>query len=206
MATWPTSKPDSTKFDSDNDRISTSRPELKTMSDAVNDVVDFIQPSGITNGQGLVYDSGTATMIPGTVGSGDYHELTFSPESLSGTAGNPSGSPSIPVLSLSGTKVLHKVNFGSNTASGVTRYVDIELSALSYNPGVLHTVYLYGTVGATSQVGARLKHSGTIIDTPAGSTTYILGGTGINKFGFQVQLVDTAVYLVTWNNGTQIFL
>ena len=66
MPTWPTSKPDSTKFDADSDRISTSRPELKTMSDAVNSIVDFIQPSGITDGQVLVYDSATQTMIPGS--------------------------------------------------------------------------------------------------------------------------------------------
>lgn len=64
---WPTSKPDSTAFDADSDRISTSRAELKTMSDAVNDIVDFVDTTGITNGQALVYDSVTDTIKPGDI-------------------------------------------------------------------------------------------------------------------------------------------
>ena len=39
---WPTSKPDSTAFDNADDSIRDSRAEIKTMSDAVNDVVDFV--------------------------------------------------------------------------------------------------------------------------------------------------------------------
>jgi len=54
--TWPTSKPDSTAFDNADDAISTSRAEIKTMSDAVNDVVDFIDPTGITTDQILKYN------------------------------------------------------------------------------------------------------------------------------------------------------
>ena len=38
---WPTNKPDSSKFDNDTDSIKESRPELNTMSEAVNDIVDF---------------------------------------------------------------------------------------------------------------------------------------------------------------------
>ena len=64
---WPTNKPDSTAFDSDSDRISESRAELNTMSNAVNSIVDFIDTTGITNGQALVYDSASDTLKPGDV-------------------------------------------------------------------------------------------------------------------------------------------
>ena len=40
---WPTAKPNSTSFDADSDRISASRADLLTMSQAVNDIVDFIE-------------------------------------------------------------------------------------------------------------------------------------------------------------------
>jgi hypothetical protein len=67
---WPTNKPDSDKFSSDGDSIKDSRPELKTMSDAVNDIVDFIDTTGISNGDVLVYDSATDTIKPGAGGGG----------------------------------------------------------------------------------------------------------------------------------------
>ena len=44
---WPTNKPDSSKFDNDTDSIKESRPELNTMSEAVNNIVDFIDATGI---------------------------------------------------------------------------------------------------------------------------------------------------------------
>ena len=42
----PTAKPNSTSFDADSDRISASRADLLTMSQAVNDIVDFIELNG----------------------------------------------------------------------------------------------------------------------------------------------------------------
>ena len=54
---WPTSKPNSNKFSSDGDSIKDSRPELKTMSDAVNNIVDFIDTSGLANNKILKYNS-----------------------------------------------------------------------------------------------------------------------------------------------------
>lgn len=67
---WPTNKPNSDKFSSDGDSIKDSRPELKTMSDAVNDIVDFVDTTGISNGDVLVYDSATGTIKPGAGGGG----------------------------------------------------------------------------------------------------------------------------------------
>ena len=62
---WPTNKPDSDSFNSDSDSIRDSRVELKKMSDAVNDIVDFIDTSGIQNNHILVYDSGSGTLKVG---------------------------------------------------------------------------------------------------------------------------------------------
>ena len=67
MPTWPTNKPDSTAFDNADDAISTSRAEIKTMSDAVNDIVDYVDPTGITDGQFLAYDSASQKLLPQTI-------------------------------------------------------------------------------------------------------------------------------------------
>jgi len=67
---WPTNKPNSDKFSSDGDSIKDSRPELKKMSDAVNDIVDFVDTTGIQNGDVLVYDSTSGTIKPGAGGGG----------------------------------------------------------------------------------------------------------------------------------------
>ena len=67
MPTWPTNKPDSTYFDNADDAISTSRAEIKTMSDAVNDIVDYVDPTGITDGQVLAYNSASQKLLPQTI-------------------------------------------------------------------------------------------------------------------------------------------
>lgn len=54
---WPTNKPQSGAFAADSNSIAQSRPELKTMSDAVNDIVDFIDTSAIANNKILKYNS-----------------------------------------------------------------------------------------------------------------------------------------------------
>ena len=53
---WPTNKPDSNKFSADTDSIKESRPELNTMSQAVNDIVDFIDTTGIDSNAILIYN------------------------------------------------------------------------------------------------------------------------------------------------------
>ena len=65
MPTWPTNKPDSNKFNSDSDSIKQSRTELKTMSDAVNDIVDFIDTTGIGAGKVLVYNASNSRLEVG---------------------------------------------------------------------------------------------------------------------------------------------
>jgi len=72
---WPTGKPDTTAFDSQDDAISTARAELQTMSTSVGQMVDFIDTTGITSGQALVYDSVNDKLVVGDVG-GDVVEDT----------------------------------------------------------------------------------------------------------------------------------
>ena len=81
---WPTSKPDSTAFDNADDSIANSRAELKTMSDAVNDVVDFIDPTGITTDQILKYN-GTKMVAGDAAGALTYPAATVVTVSGTGT-------------------------------------------------------------------------------------------------------------------------
>ncbi len=62
---WPTSKPSSSAFDNADDSIRDSRAEIKTMSDAVNDIVDFIDTTSIANGDVLVYNSSSGKLVAG---------------------------------------------------------------------------------------------------------------------------------------------
>jgi len=66
---WPTNKPDSDKFSSDGDSIKDSRPELKKMSDAVNDIVDYIDTTAEANGYILQFNS-TSGKLEYVVNSG----------------------------------------------------------------------------------------------------------------------------------------
>lgn len=69
---WPTGKPDTTAFDSADDAISNARAELQTMSTSVGQMVDFIDTTGITSGQALVYDSVNDKLVAGDVGGETY--------------------------------------------------------------------------------------------------------------------------------------
>ena len=63
---WPTNKPESTKFDNAADSIAESRAELHTMSQAVNDIVDFVDTTGIANGSVLKYNASNGRLEVGT--------------------------------------------------------------------------------------------------------------------------------------------
>lgn len=69
---WPTAKPNNTSFDADSDRISASRADLLTMSQAVNDIVDFLETSAIGDDKVLQYNSSTGKLefvSPNTIGA-----------------------------------------------------------------------------------------------------------------------------------------
>ena len=65
---YPPTKPDATFFDSDSDRISSSRAELKTAVDAINTIIDTIDTTGIATNQTLVWNG--TKFVAGTTGEG----------------------------------------------------------------------------------------------------------------------------------------
>ena len=99
MPTWPTNKPNSDLFDSDNDSINQSRPELKKMSDAVNDIVDFIDTTGIGAGKVLVYNASTSRLEVGenllNISAGT--NITLDQDSAGGITINATGGLSNPL-------------------------------------------------------------------------------------------------------------
>lgn len=99
---WPTGKPLTTAFDSDDDPISTARPELQTMATTVGSMVDAIDTSGITDGQILIYNASQSKFIAGAAssGSGNVTASTgdniaiYSGDSAGGLSSTVEGSPS----------------------------------------------------------------------------------------------------------------
>ena len=93
---WPTNKPDSSKFDNDTDSIKESRPELNTMSEAVNDIVDFIDATGIDGDPHalLLYDRANSRLEVAGLGpnisvNADSAGRPFIIDSAAGTVSNP---------------------------------------------------------------------------------------------------------------------
>lgn len=77
MPTWPTNKPSSNKFNADSDSIKQSRADLKTMSDAVNDIVDFVDTTGIADGKILIYNASNSRLEVGEQSSGITNPILF---------------------------------------------------------------------------------------------------------------------------------
>jgi len=72
---WPTNKPASTAFDNADDSIRDSRAEIRIMSDAVNDVVDFIDTTGIATDKILKYN-GSRMVVADAVSSINFPAAT----------------------------------------------------------------------------------------------------------------------------------
>lgn len=64
---YPPTKPDATFFDADSDKISESRTELKTAVDAINNVIDTIDTTGILTNQTLRWNG--TKFIAGNTGA-----------------------------------------------------------------------------------------------------------------------------------------
>ena len=59
---WPSSKAGTTSTDSPSDTISGSRADINLTISNVNDIVDFIDPTSIANGDILVYNSSSGAL------------------------------------------------------------------------------------------------------------------------------------------------
>lgn len=158
---WPTSKPNSNAFDAASDKISNARPELKTMSDAVNNMVDFIQPSGITNNQVLIYNSISGAMEPGSAtapsASADSNGVFYGATLEIYATGTGSSTPSA-------GQTIVVIHSGGATA-GYSYTIDLQNYVGNQKVIVIHD----GTALGIGGVNTSVQYNGTTIDTLSGS-------------------------------------
>ena len=183
---WPTSKPSSNAFDSADDSISASRGELKTMSDAVNDIVDFVDTTGIVNGDVLVYDSTSGTIKPGTnyqllnINAGD--NITIDQDSGGGITINSEGGagifPTTTVDTVAGTGTVG-VNLVNNSTTiyraigGSATTINIECSAVADGINKNMMVVIDNQTSPSSNVSFQFFYNGTAF---TGTTTLVSSG------------------------------
>jgi len=205
--------PDSTKFDADSDRISTSRPELKKMADAVNTLATEWNNQGDSFGSGgiqeiiagtniLISNPDSANSVTITNDLVSYTQLRFDEELFGVTAGDPLDPP--PTVTLSAAKRHHTIDYGTNSASGVTKYVDVALDAIG--EGSTHVFWCFGTLLSNNRVALRLKHNSTILTLSDGTTQYVFDDVGLEHWGCTLTKVDSNKYLVHWNGGVKVFV
>lgn len=161
---WPTNKPNSDKFSSDGDSIKNSRPELKTMSDAVNDIVDFIDTSNIQNNYILKYNStsGALEFVAESGGGGGTTTVDIN----AGTGITVSSPDSAGGYTIATTALL---NISEDTTPQLGGNLDAQSNNIT-NLGTLNTHTVpsgTGTLALTS-------------DIPSSIDTQIVAGTGIS--------------------------
>ena len=168
---WPTAKPNSTSFDADSDRISASRADLLTISQAVNDIVDFIELNAIADNQILQYNSSTGKLdfvSPNTVGPastatsvGVFYSPTLEIIATEGTT-------SSNVVAVAKTIVVQHVG----DPDSVYNY-DIDLQNYVGNQKVV--VVHDGESVDIGSINTRVLYNGTLItsmsSTPLGTST-----------------------------------
>ena len=149
---WPTNKPDSTAFDNADDSISTSRAEIKTMSDAVNDVVDFIDPTGISTDQVLKYNG--TKMVAGDAAS----SLTFP----NGTVVTVAGTGTQAVTLANNTTTIYRATGGAITT------INIECTNLADGDNKTLLVLVENLTSPQRNVSFQFFYNGTAF---TGTTT-----------------------------------
>jgi len=90
---WPSVLPNSAAFDADADSVAASRPELKKMSDAVNNIVNYLDIDNATSEQVIQFTSGDSaggakfvnTSTVTGIGIKNYKETVYSGGSTTGT-------------------------------------------------------------------------------------------------------------------------
>lgn len=186
---WPGTKPDNTAFDADSDKISSARAELLVMSQAVNDMVDFLNPNDVGEGKILKYNSTSGALEFETLGvetsaesNGVFYGATTE---IIATAGNIT--PDEPALGQ--TVVVQHIgdpNTGYNYDIDLKNYVGNQKVVVvhdgqSVDINSVNTRVLYNGVLITSMTSTPLGTSTvgefTIIDTDtedsAGKDTYV---------------------------------
>jgi hypothetical protein len=168
---WPTNKPESTKFDNAADSIAESRAELHTMSQAVNDIVDFVDTTGIANDSVLKYNASNGRL---EVGTDDRvtNPILFGDTITDDSAGQVQGIIEFQSADSEGVDV---VRMSTNEADQFNRSeIKVFSRADTDNP-----VYLIATG----------RSSGNNKETYQFATSQVtLSGTGINNNGIEVRL------------------
>ena len=178
---WPTSKPDTTKFDNAADSIATSRAELETMSTAVNDIVDFIDTTNIANNKILKYNSTSGALefvtegASGTVTNPLTADLDVDTYKLKSTTSQVVvESSSTNPIKLHANEIHLDVQSGSGTSSPTLEFQTSSTGAGTIrNDNNANSIILFGTGGGYLQTS-----SGPIIWRGTGYQIGDIAGTG----------------------------
>ena len=170
---WPTNKPSSNRFNSDSDSIKQSRADLKTMSDAVNNIVDFVDTTGIANNKILKYNStaGQLQFVTESGGSASSHPLLIG-EDIVDSAGSVVG-----ILEFE----------GDNSAS----YSNLTITTTESNQYDKAQIVINS--GLVTDNGVSIKTSGKVggnnisNDFQFNATQIILESGGLTNQGIQVR-------------------
>ena len=179
---------DTTKFDSSTDSIGDSRAELLKMSENDN----TIDLSGITNGQGLVYNSTTGKLEAGTV-SGAGSVSTFATITVAGQSDVVADSTNDTLTLVAGTNVTLTTNASTDTVTinstgagssstftitdGTTSQTIVDGDTLTLN-GTANEINV--AVSATDQMWIGLPDNVTVTDTLTASGLTINASSTIN--------------------------
>ena len=191
---WPTSKPDSNKFSSDGDSIKDSRPELKTMSDAVNNIVDFIDTSSIANNKILKYNStsGALEFVTESGGGGGLAGVVDDTSPQLGGNLDMNGQQIVTTsnanikLYPNGTGVVEVGGDGASADGTIQLNCSqnshgIKLASPPHSAGQSYTLTFPSTAPASGKI-LQTDGSGNLsfVDLPSVIDTQIVAGTGIS--------------------------
>jgi hypothetical protein len=192
---WPTSKPNSNKFSSDGDSIKDSRPELKTMSDAVNNIVDFIDTSSIANNKILKYNSTSGALEFVTESGGGGGGLANVVEDTSPQLGGNLDMNGQQIVTTSngniklypnGTGVVEVGGDGASADGTIQLNCSqnshgIKLASPPHSAGQSYTLTFPSTAPASGKI-LQTDGSGNLsfVDLPSAVDTQIVAGTGIS--------------------------
>lgn len=192
---WPTSKPNSNKFSSDGDSIKDSRPELKTMSDAVNNIVDFIDTSGLANNKILKYNSTSGALEFVTESGGGGGGLANVVEDTSPQLGGNLDMNGQQIVTTSnaniklypdGTGVVEVGGDGASADGTIQLNCSqnshgIKLASPPHSAGQSYTLTFPSTAPASGKI-LQTDGSGNLsfVDLPSPIDTQIVAGTGIS--------------------------
>ncbi len=193
---WPTSKPNSNKFSSDGDSIKDSRPELKTMSDAVNNIVDFIDTSSIANNKILKYNSTSGALEFVTESGGGGGGLANVVEDTSPQLGGDLAMNGNKIVTASGNANIKLAPHGSGVVEiqgdGASEDGTIQLNCSANSHGIKlaspphsagqsYTLTFPSTAPANGKIlQTDVNGDLSFVDLPSAIDTQIVAGTGIS--------------------------